>query len=148
VATIHQAIAAVDPGLPVSAIGTLQERVSTYFAQPRLIARLTSLFSLFSLILASIGLYGIIAYNVGRRTHEIGVRMALGAGRGRVVRLVLQDAGRLILLGLLIGLPLTFAVGRLLGSQLYGADSYNPIVILVAAATLVGSALVAIVLPA
>ena len=76
--------------------------------------------------LASIGLYGVTAYNAGRRTNEIGIRMALGAGRGHVLLLVLRGAFGLIAFGLLIGLPLTFAVGRFLGDQLYGTSPYNP----------------------
>ena len=113
-------MAAVDPNLPIISIRTLREQVASQFTQQRLIARLTSFFGILSLILASIGLYGVTAYNAGRRVNEIGVRMALGADRGQVVRLVLRGAFGLILLGVSIGLPLTFAVGRLLGSQLYG----------------------------
>ncbi|MGA2114948.1 MAG: FtsX-like permease family protein [Bryobacteraceae bacterium] len=82
--------------------------------------RLTSLFGLLSFVLASIGLYGVTAYNAGRRVSEIGICIALGASRGDVVRLVLRGAFALILFGLLIGLPLTFVVGRFLGNQLYG----------------------------
>ena len=113
-------------------IRTLREQVASQFTQQRLIARLTSFFGVLSLVLASIGLYGVTAYNAGRRTNEIGVRMALGASRGHVVRLVLRGAFGLILVGLLIGLPLTFAVGRFLGNQLYGTSPYNPAVTLVA----------------
>lgn len=78
-----------------------------------------------SLVLSCIGLYGVTAYNVGRRTSEIGVRMAMGAGRQQVVALVMPGAFALILLELLVGLPLTFVVGRVLGNQLYGTNPYN-----------------------
>ena len=78
-AQVRQAMASVDPNLPVISIRALQEQVAGQFSQQRLIARLTSFFGILSLVLASIGLYGVTAYNAGRRTNEIGVRMALGA---------------------------------------------------------------------
>jgi ABC-type antimicrobial peptide transport system permease subunit len=126
----------------------LREQVESQFTQQRLTARLTSFFGILSLVLASIGLYGVTAYNAGRRVQEIGVRMALGADRGHVIRLVLRGAFRLILTGLSIGLPLTFAVGRFLGNQLYGANPINPGVTLAAVAALGFSALVASLIPA
>ena len=147
-ASIRQAVAAVDPGIPISSIRTLREQVSSRFTQQRLLARLTSLFGALSLLLASIGIYGVNAYDAGRRINEIGVRMALGASRGHIVQLVLRGAFGLILFGLFIGLPLTFVVGRFLGSQLYGTNPYNPGVTLAAALVLGFSALVASVVPA
>jgi ABC-type antimicrobial peptide transport system permease subunit len=78
----------------------------------------------------------VTAYNVGRRVHEIGVRMALGADRGRVIALIFRGAFGLILFGLFIGLPLAFAAGRFLGSQLYGLNPYDPVVTFVAVVTL------------
>jgi ABC-type antimicrobial peptide transport system permease subunit len=98
--------------------------------------------------LASIGLYRGTAYNAGRRVNEIGVRMALGADRSDIVRLVLRGTFGPILFGLFIGLPLTFAVGRFLGSQLYGISPYNPVVTLAAVLVLGLSALVACFVPA
>ena len=148
VASIRQAVASVDPGIPITSIQTLREQVSSQFTQPRLIARLTSFFGALSLVLASIGLYGVISHNAARRTNEIGVRMALGASRGHVVQHVLRGAFVLILVGLLIGLPLTFAMGRFLGSQLYGTSPFNPAVTLVAVAVLACAALIASIVPA
>ncbi len=147
-ARLRQAMASVDPNLPIIRIRTLRQQVASQFIQQRLIARLTSLFGLLSVILASIGLYGVTAYNAGRRTSEIGVRMALGADRRSVIALVLRGALGLIFFGLVIGLPLTFAVGRVLGSQLYGLNPYNPAVTLGAALTLGLSALAASLIPA
>jgi ABC-type antimicrobial peptide transport system permease subunit len=138
----------VDPNLPIISIRTLSEQVASQFTPQRLIARLTSFFGVLSLVLASIGLYGVTAYNAGRRVSEIGVRMALGADRRDIIRLVLQGAFGLILFGLCIGLPLTFAAGRFLGNQLYGMNPYNPTVTLVAAATLGLSGLAASLIPA
>jgi predicted permease len=148
VAQLRQAMASVDPNLPIISIHTLKEQVSGTFRQQRLIARVTSFFGVLSLVLASIGLYGVTAYNAGRRVSEIGVRMALGANRGQIVALILRGAFGLILVGLLIGLPLALAAGRFLGSQLYGFNPYDPAVVLVAMATLGVSALIASLIPA
>jgi predicted permease len=148
IAHVRQAMASVDPDLPLISIRPLKEQVAGQFRQQRLIARLTSLFGALSLVLASIGLYGVTAYNAGRRVSEIGVRMALGADRSHIVRLVLRGTFGLILFGLCIGLPLTFAVGRFLGSQLYGINPYNPAVTLAAVMLLGLSALVASFVPA
>jgi ABC-type antimicrobial peptide transport system permease subunit len=126
----------------------MSEQVSSQFTQQRLIARLTSFFGVLSLALASIGLYGVTAYDAGRRTGEIGVRMALGASRGDVVRLVLRGAFALILIGLGLGLPLTFAAARLLRTQLYGIGPYNLGGAAASVAVLGLAALVASVVPA
>jgi ABC-type antimicrobial peptide transport system permease subunit len=142
---VRRAMAAVDPNLPVTLIRSLSEQVAATFSQQRLIARLTSLFGFLSLVLASIGIYGVTAYNAGSRTNEIG---ALGANRGHVVRLVLWGMFPLIGGGLLLGLPLTFAAGRFLGSQLYGMNPYDPTVTLASALALGASALVASLIPA
>lgn len=141
-------MASVDPNLPIISMRALKEQVADQFRQQRLIARLTSFFGLLSLVLSSIGLYGVTAYNAGRRTSEIGVRVALGADRGQVVRLVLRGAFVLIIFGLIAGLPLTFAMGRVLGNQLYGMNPYNPMVMLIAVVTLGLSAVVASLIPA
>jgi ABC-type antimicrobial peptide transport system permease subunit len=148
IAEVRQAVASVDPGLPLISIRTLREQVASQFTQQRLIARLTSLFAILSLVLASIGLYGVTAHNAERRVSEIGVRMALGANRGDVVRLVVRGAFELVLFGLLIGLPLTFAAGRFLSTQLYGMSPDNPVVIVAAVVALGLSALVASFVPA
>jgi len=147
-AAIREAIASVDSRLPVTSIHTLQEQVSRAFTDQRLIARLTSFFGVLALILASIGLYGVTAYNAGQRTGEIGVRIALGATPSEVVRLVLRSTVRLMLIALVIGLPLSFGVGRILGAQLYGASPFNLTVVTTAVVTLILSAFAASILPA
>ena len=107
IAQVRQAMASVNPDLPVISMRTLSEQVATQFTQQRLIARITSFFGILSLVLASIGLYGVTAYNAGRRTGEIGVRIALGANNaGDIVALVLRGAFTLVVSGLIIGLPL------------------------------------------
>lgn len=141
-------MASVDPNLPIISIRTLKEQVALQFTPQRLIARLTSFFGVLSLLLACIGLYGVTTYNAESRVTEIGVRMALGAKRGDVISLLLRGAFALIVLGLIIGLPLTAAVGKFLGSQLYGMNPYNPVVALIAVLTLGFSAFVASLIPA
>jgi ABC-type antimicrobial peptide transport system permease subunit len=105
-------------------------------------------FGVLSLVLASIGLCGVTAYNAGLRVGEIGVRMALGADRGDIATLVLRGALPLIVLGLMIGLPLTFAAGKFLGSQLHGMNPYNPVVMLAAILALGLSVTLASLIPA
>jgi predicted permease len=147
-AQVRQAMASVEPSLPIISIRTLKEKVATQLTQQQLISRLTSLFGVLSLVLASIGLYGITAYNVGRRTGEIGVRMALGASRGQVVRLVLRGAFLLIAFGLILGIPLSLATSRALSSQLYGLNPYDPVIFLLAVIVLGVFGLVATLVPA
>jgi predicted permease len=147
-ASVLQAMASVDSNLPVISIRTLREQVASQFTQPRLIARLTSFFGILSVLLACIGLYGVTAYNTGCRTAEIGVRMALGANRGNVVRLVLRGAFALIFCGLLIGLPLTLGAARFLSSQLYGMNPFDPVVVLTTVLLLGLSVLVSSLIPA
>lgn len=142
IAQVRQAMASVDPNMPVISVRALREQVSGQFSQQRLIARLTSFFGLLSLILASIGLYGVSAYNAECRVSEIGVRMALGAGRRHVIALILRGAFLLVALGLAAGLPLTFAAGKFLGNP------YDPMVTFAAAAALGISALAASLIPA
>ncbi len=146
-AQVSRALAAVDPDLPVS-FGTLRDQVARQFTPQRLIARLTSLFGLLSLVLASIGLYGVTAYNAGRRVSEIGIRIALGASRGQIIALILRGAFALILSGLVLGLPLSFAAARFLGNQLYGLNPYDPALTILAVLTLGLSALAASLIPA
>ncbi len=147
-AQVRRALAGVDPNMPVVRMQSLSQQVAGNFTQQRLIARLTSLFGILALVLASIGLYGVTAYNVGSRTNEIGVRMALGADRGSVLALILRGALVQIAFGLLLGVPLTLAAGRFLGSQLYGINQYDPMIIAVAILTIGFSALTAALIPA
>jgi predicted permease len=147
-AQVRRALAGVDPSMPVVRMQSLSEQVAGNFSQQRLIARLTSLFGILALVLASIGLYGVTAYNVGSRTNEIGVRMALGADRGNVLALILRGALVQIVFGLLLGVPLTLAAGRFLGSQLYGINQYDPMIIAVAILAVGFSALAAALIPA
>ena len=126
---VRQALADIDPNLSVIDMRSFGEQVIRVFNQERLIARLTELFSLLALVLASIGLYGVTAYNIARRTSEIGIRMALGADRGDVVKMVLRGAFWQIGIGLIVGVPLVIIAGRLMASKLYGVGAFNPLVL-------------------
>ncbi len=145
---IRQALAAVDPDLTVIRVVTLASQVSENFSLDRLMARLMSFYGLLALALASLGLYGVTAHAVARRAREIGVRMALGADRARIVRTMIAGPLAQTGLGLAIGIPLTLAAGRALGAQLYGVGGYDPVILGAAVSVLVASAMLAAALPA
>jgi predicted permease len=145
---IRNALASIDPNLTVITLQSLSEQVDRRYDQERLTARLTELFGLLALLLASIGIYGVTAYNVARRTSEIGIRMALGADRANVVRLVLRGALLQIGVGLAIGLPLAALAGRLVASQLYEVGRFDAVVLLSAMLVLAVCAVIAGFLPA
>ena len=145
---LRSTLAGINPNLTPTHVMSYTEEVAIGFNQQRLMARLTGLFSLLALLLASVGLYGVTAYSVTRRTHEIGIRMALGADRGNVVKMVLRGAFAQVGLGLCIGIPLAIVCGHYLANQLYGVGRFNPFVLGAAAAALCISALVAGLLPA
>ncbi len=141
-------LAAIDPNLTVIRFHTYDSEVAGNFNQDRLIARLTSLFGLLALVLASVGLYGVMSYIVARRTSEIGIRMALGAARTSVVAMVLRSVLWQILIGFAVGIPAALFAGRLMSGLLYGMSGYDPIAFFGATATLAACATVAGVIPA
>jgi predicted permease len=118
--SVRHVIQEVDRNLPITSISTLSEQVSKRVNQERLIARLSSFFGLLALVLAGVGVYGVLAYGVSRRTNEIGVRMALGAAQSQVLWMVLHDLLALLGIGVAIGGLLAFAATRFMSSQLYG----------------------------
>ena len=126
---VHHTLTEIDPNLTIIDFHSLDYQVAGNFNQERLVARLTALFGLLALLLASVGLYGVTSYSVARRTSEIGVRMALGATRSSVVSMVLRVALIQIGIGLLIGIPITLIGGRLISSQLYNVRTYDPFVL-------------------
>ena len=142
-AAVRQTLADIDPNLTVLDMMTLSEQVTRNFNQDRLIARLTELFGLLALVLACVGLYGVTAYSVARRTSEIGIRMALGADRASVLGLVLRGALLQLGVGLAVGIAVALAAGRWLGSQLYGVKAYDPLILGLAVVVLSACALVA-----
>jgi len=147
-ARIRKAFSEVDPNLTIMNIQTMQEQVDANFDQERAVAQMTGLFGILALILAAIGLYGVTAYTVARRTSEIGVRMALGANRNDIVHLVLRGAFLQILIGLAIGIPISIGCGRLIAAQLYQVKSWDPLVLAGSVLSLGLCALIASVLPA
>jgi predicted permease len=147
-ATVRRTLANINPNLTVIDLLTLDDQVAGNFSQERLIARLTMLFGLLALVLASVGLYGITSYQVARRTSEIGLRMALGADRGSVVRMVMRGAFFQAGLGLVIGIPVALIGARYMADQLYKVGSYDPASLGIAMAVLLASAAIAGFIPA
>ena len=145
---VARTIADVDPNLTINSVRTLQEQITLSFNQERAVASLAGLFGIVALVLAAIGLYGVTAYAVAQRTGEIGLRMALGADRANVVDLVLRTAFRRVAIGLVLGLPLAVAAGRLMATQLYGVSFWDPYALGIAAGSLAVCALVAALIPA
>jgi predicted permease len=145
---VTKALSEVDPNLTLTSVRTLQQQVELSFDQERAVASLAGLFGVVSLVLAAIGLYGVTAYTVAQRTNEIGLRMALGAGRRDVVNLVLRGAFTRVGAGLLLGIPLAIGAGRLIAAQLYGVPFWDPFALAVAAGSLGLCALVAALVPA
>jgi putative ABC transport system permease protein len=144
---IRSQVTAMDPTLPVD-VATLRERVSKLADQPRFQTTLVGFFAAIGLVLAVIGLYGVIAFLVAQRTQEIGVRMALGAGRGDILRLVLGKSLRLILFGTAIGLVAALVVSRVLSSLLYSVGPRDPVTFVLVTLLLVAVALLATLIPA
>jgi predicted permease len=147
-AAVRRALAEVDPDATVLGAVTFDERVRRAFNADRLIARLTELYGLLALVLAAVGLHGVAAYTVARRTAEIGIRVALGAAPWNVVLMVLRAALAPIALGLAIGTPAALAAGWALASRLFGVEPYEPHIFLVALLMLTGAAFAAAVVPA
>jgi hypothetical protein len=145
---VRRVLAETDPNLTVTRVRTLQEQIDRSFDQQRAVASLAGLFGGIALLLAAIGLYGVTAYTVVQRTNEIGIRMALGADRGKVVSMVLRAAFRRVAAGLVLGLPLAVGAGRLLSAQLYAVRFWDPLALSVATASLALCALVAAMIPA
>ncbi len=147
-ADIRRALASVDPDLTLTGVVSLDEQVALNFNTERLIARLTFAFGGMALLLACVGLYGVTAYSVSRRTREIGVRMAMGATRARVLRTVLRGSAGQVIVGFALGVPLTIVAGRLLAQQLYGVSGRDPQILAGAAVVLAACAALAAFIPA
>ena len=145
---VTKVLSDLDPNLTVNSVRTMQQQVALQFDQQRAVASLASLFGIVALLLAAVGLYGVTAYTVAQRRNEIGIRMALGAGRARVVGLVLRGTAARVLVGLLLGVPLSIGAGRLISSQLYGVVSWDPAALAIASGALTLCAFVAAIIPA
>jgi macrolide transport system ATP-binding/permease protein len=145
---VRRTLASINPNLTVVNFNTFSAQVDGQFSQERLIARLTLMFGVLALVLASVGLYGVTAYTVARRTSEIGIRMALGAGRGSVVSMVLREAMLQAAAGLAVGVPIALLCVRFLKTQMYGMGGQDLGVLGGAAAVLTVSACAAGLIPA
>ena len=145
---VARALSEADPNLAVINIRTLEDQIGRTFSQQRAVASLAGLFGAIALVLAAIGLYGVTSYSVARRTSEIGLRMALGADRGQVMRLVLGGAFRRVAVGLILGLPLAVGTGYLLSAQLYNVPYWDPVALGAAAVSLGLAAFIASLVPA
>ncbi len=145
---LKQALASADPNLTINSVRTMKEQLERIFDQDRAVASLAGLFGLIALLLAAVGLYGVTAYTVAQRTHEIGIRMALGADRGKVIRYILRGALGRIAVGLALGVPLAIASGRLISSQLYQVSFWDPLALAISATALGICALAAAMIPA
>jgi len=145
---VGDTLASINPNLTIVKFQTFQQQIDDRFIEERLIARLTSLFGLLALLLAAIGLYGVTAYTVVRRTPEIGIRMALGAARARVIGMVMRGAMLQVLIGLAIGIPVSIFCVRYVKSQLFEITSVNTTVMAGAICVLVLAAFIAGMIPA
>jgi ABC-type antimicrobial peptide transport system permease subunit len=144
---VKTAIAEMDPAISLEFV-TLSEQVAESLTRERLLATLSSFFGGLALLLATIGLYGIMSYNVARRRNEIGIRIALGAARPRVLRMVLGEVGWMVGVGVVVGIGAALAVTRLVSSFLFGVTPSDPTTLLLSALLLTAVALVAGALPA
>jgi ABC-type antimicrobial peptide transport system permease subunit len=147
VGSIRQAVSGIDPDIPVYDVQTMERYVDQATEQSRLSMTLLGLFSGLALVLASVGLYGVLSYLVTRRTQEIGIRMALGATRADVMRLIVGHGMGLAIAGIGIGLAASWAITRSLGSLLVGVSPHDPGTFVAVAVLLAAVALIASYLP-
>jgi predicted permease len=145
---VRKTLASIDPNFVLYGVDPYTKVVTGDFQQEDMIATLTTLFGVLALVLAAVGLYGVMAYTVEQRTSEIGVRMALGADRGRVMKMVLRGAFSQIGVGLALGIPAAIGAGKLMNNQLFGVRPWDPIMLALAALMLGLAALLASAIPA
>jgi len=147
-AAVRQEVKALDPDQPVAAVKTMDEWLATAVSGPRYRTSLLALFAFVALVLASTGIYGVMSYSVTQRTHEIGVRMALGAGRIDVLKLVVRQGMVMVGIGVLIGLVGAFALTRVMASLLFEVTPKDPLTFTAVAVFLTLVAFVACYIPA
>lgn len=146
--TVRQTIKSIDPEIPILHIIPYEEQLSDNFTQEELVARLTTLFGVLALLLAAIGLYGVTAYTVARRTGEIGIRIALGASRTGMLAMIVRSALIQAAIGLGIGIPLSLLAGRFVQHTLFQTSFFQPVVLLFVVGLLLAATLVAAIIPA
>jgi hypothetical protein len=145
---LRAALARIDGNIPILRISTLSAEIDSSMASELLISRLSTFFSLLALLLACIGLYGVMSYNVVRRVNEIGIRTALGANSSAVLWMIFRETLVLLALGIAIGVPMTLAATRFVQSQLFGLRSSDPGTIALALAAIVLVTVIAGYVPA
>lgn len=145
---VRQALREIDPGLPVTKVATAKERVSANAGNEEMMAEIVGFFGGVAVLLAALGLYGLISYAVARRTNEIGIRMALGAKRNQVLWMVLKETLLLVAAGAAVGIPLTLGATRFVRSQLFGVEPHDPLTLALAVLLLTSVAAIAGYLPA
>ena len=147
IAAVRHEFDAIDKGFPVFNIKTLQLRIEDSLARERMVAALSAASGVLALLLAAIGLYGILAYSVSRRTREIGIRMALGSRPGAVVWLMVREALLLVAVGAVAGIAIASIASRLLVQYLFGGSSVDPMTVLISVAALLLIAAIAVSIP-
>jgi len=145
---VRRAIHELDPELPLDAVGTVDALVASSLSQRRFAMLLMAIFAGLALALAMVGIYGVISYSVTQATREIGIRMALGAGRAHVLRMVFRYAAVLLAAGLALGMAATLGAGRLLATQLFAVKPTDPVTYAAVAVVLLGTGLLACMIPA
>jgi putative ABC transport system permease protein len=147
-AMVRKAIKQIDPGLAVDSMRTMDDQIETTLSNERMIELLAISFGLLATILAGVGLYGVLAYSTAQRTREIGIRIALGSTRIEISRLVLMDVLRLAGIGIVVAIPCSVMLGRLLRSQLFGVSTADPLTLGTVVLLVALVAVVAAILPA
>jgi len=145
---IRQEVGGIDPSVPVASVRTMEQILATVTVQPRFNMILLGIFAAVALVMASVGIYGVLSYSVTQRTQEIGIRLALGAGQGDVLKMVVSQGMLLALTGIVIGVASSFALTRLMAGLLYGVSATDPVTFAAIAFLLAGVALLACYLPA
>jgi ABC-type antimicrobial peptide transport system permease subunit len=148
IARVRPLIASIDPNLPVSQLQTMTELLRNQTNGDRLIAALSAVFAGLATALAAVGLYAVLSYNVGERTRELGLRLALGASPGVLLGMVMKQIGRIAAVAILIGVAVAIGVGRLAEALLFGVSGYNLVAFGVAIAVICAVAMAAGFLPA
>jgi len=148
VQSVREAMRRVDPNIPILKISTQTEQIEQRFAQEKVFAQAYALFGSLAIVIASVGLFGLMSYNVARRTNEIGIRMALGAKREHVVGMVMRESLILIAIGVAIGVAAALAAGRFVASLLYNLAPTDPLTMIGAAAVLMAISAIAGYVPA
>jgi len=146
--TIRAAMYSLDSKLVLDAFRTMQEQVDDNLSDERVIAFLATSFGVLAALLSAIGVYGVLAYSTAQRTREIGIRVAMGASRFEVIKVVLFEVARLVAIGFSVGLPICFSLARLVRSELFGVSNYDPVTLIVVCSVIAAIALASAALPA